>query len=70
MKINKLLMFALTIALFFSCSSDNDDNNDQSTDSMVGTWLLTAIDTETAFDLNQDGVATASFMDETNCYQN
>ncbi len=58
----------LFIALAFTaCSSDDDSNN---TTSLQGTWKMTAFNTENAYDLNNDGTASTSVMDETNCYQN
>ncbi len=57
----------LFIAIAFTACSSDDDNN---TTSVEGTWKLTAFETENAYDLNNDGTASRSVMNETNCYQN
>lgn len=64
----KLFGLLLVTIAFTGCSKD-DDNNDNST-SVEGTWKLTAFETENAYDLNNDGTASKSVMDETSCYQN
>lgn len=67
-KIMKKLFGLLLIAIVFTACSKDDDNNNAS--SIEGTWKMTAFETETAYDLNNDGTASKSVMDETNCYQN
>jgi hypothetical protein len=65
----KKLFGLLFIAIAFTaCSSDDDNSSD--TTSLEGTWKMTAFNTENAYDLNNDGMASTSVMDETNCYQN
>ena len=68
MKLSKLLLLSILCVTVFSCSSDDDDND--SAVSAVGVWQLTAIDLETAFDLDMDGTASTNFKEETDCYQN
>lgn len=66
-----LLGITLGLLVFISCSGDdNNDNNTNQEVAVQGTWKLTSIQTETAFDLNNDGTATRDLMAETNCYQN
>lgn len=60
-----LLLVAITIT---ACSSDDDSGNDTTT--LEGTWKMTTFNTENAYDLNNDGTASKSVMNETNCYQN
>ncbi len=57
----------IAIALI-ACSSDDDSG--EATTSIAGTWKMTAFNTENAYDLNNDGTASKSVMDETNCFQN
>ncbi len=65
----KNLFGLLFLALAFTaCSSDDDSSN--ATVSLEGTWKMTAFNTENAYDLNNDGTASTSVMEETNCYQN
>ncbi len=64
----KLFGLLLVAAAFTACSKD-DDNSNNST-SVEGNWKLTAFETENAYDLNNDGTASKSVMDETDCYQN
>ena len=47
----------------------NSGGSDNPT-TLNGTWLLTAWNTAEAFDLNNDGTATTSVLDEMNCYNN
>lgn len=63
-----LFVLLIVAAAFTSCSKD-DDNSNNST-SVEGNWKLTAFETENAYDLNNDGTASKSVMDETNCHQN
>jgi hypothetical protein len=47
-----------------------DCTNGQTTEGIVGTWLLTAWIGEEPIDLNNDGVESENFLDEMNCYTN
>lgn len=60
----------LFIAIAFTACSSDDDNGNTNATSLEGTWKMTAFNTENAYDLNNDGTASTSVMDETNCYQN
>jgi len=64
----KLFVMILVAAAFTACSSDDDSSNNST--SLEGNWKLTAFETENPYDLNNDGTASKSVMDETNCYQN
>ena len=64
----RLMGFLFIATLLASCSSDDDNGNNGT--SLEGNWKLTAFETENAYDLNNDGTASKSVMDETNCYQN
>ena len=68
MKSFKLVLLSIFCLSIFSCSSDDDSS--ENAVAVEGTWRLTAINTESAFDLNNDGTETNSFIEETNCYQN
>lgn len=70
MKFLKLILLSVLCVSVFACSSDDDSNDDNNTVAVEGTWQLTSMETETAFDLNMDGTATTSYMEETDCYQN
>ena len=48
----------------------DDCTNEQTTEEIVGTWLLTAWIGEEAIDLNNDGTESINFLDEMNCYEN
>lgn len=65
-----LLAIGLMLLVFVSCSSDDNNGNNNQEVAVQGTWKLTSIQTETAFDLNNDGTATRDLMVETDCYQN
>lgn len=63
-----LLLFTI-ISCLVSCSSDDDGAADPG-DSLTGTWKLTAWNTQTAFDINNDGTASTNILDEINCLDN
>jgi len=54
--------------MFNSCSKDNDDDN--STVTLEGTWKLTAWNVATPYDLNGDGTVNTNILQELNCYNN
>jgi len=60
-----LAMAALAITLG-SCSSD--DNSDNNSGSIEGTYELREFNTSAATDFNQDGTSSTNQMSETNCY--
>ncbi|GGW67044.1 lipocalin-like protein [Winogradskyella epiphytica] len=64
-KIQNLFAIALIMCLS-SCSSD-DDSSDSMTE-LHGTWSVVSLSIETAFDLNNDGVASRNLVEETPCY--
>ena len=47
-----------------------DCTNEQTTEGLVGTWLLTAWLGEEPIDLNNDGVESINFLEEMDCYSN
>jgi hypothetical protein len=47
----KKLIIILFVSLFASCSSDDDTNNENSEDYLVGSWNVTAMNTETGENL-------------------
>lgn len=58
-----------------SCEPWEDDSNNPDTTpteeiTLEGTWKLTALNLEEAYDFNGDGTSSTSLMSETNCYQN
>ena len=65
MKRNLLMLFVAT-AFLFSCSSDKDDENN---DSIVGTWDLTAyeIDAESATDDQEFAQEILQFLSAIDC---
>ena len=67
MKMKFLLAVTLLAGLTFSCSNDDDGNNNVAVE---GTWKLTAFNIESSIDLNGDGTASSDLLEETNCYQN
>ncbi|WP_296147399.1 lipocalin family protein [uncultured Flavobacterium sp.] len=60
-----LAMAALAITLG-SCSSD--DNSDNNSGSIEGTYELREFNTSTATDFNRDGTSSTNQMSETECY--
>ncbi len=72
MKNTRLFFLMLFSATILSCSSDDNDSNDeQNNDSLVGTYQLIAIDSNIPLDLNADGVFTQTdFLQELNCTSN
>lgn len=67
----KNLFRLLCLSLFLCLTSCivNDDFDDLSTP-LEGTWLLTTFDIGIPLDLNGDGNASSDIIAETNCYQN
>lgn len=63
-----LSLLAVSALIFTSCSKDNDDNN--STATIEGTWKLTAWNSTTAYDLNNDGTSNLNLLQEFDCYSN
>ncbi|WP_456437607.1 hypothetical protein [Psychroserpens sp.] len=71
---------ALEVQILFCGDSDGslqtqinslgDCSNGQTTEGIVGTWLLTAWIGEEAIDLNNDGTESVNFLDEMDCYEN
>ncbi|SDH27896.1 hypothetical protein [Winogradskyella thalassocola] len=64
-KLKNVVVFVCVLC-FMACSSD-DDNSDSDL-GPEGTWLLTSLSVETAFDFNTDGTATRDLFEETPCY--
>ncbi len=73
--------FVLEIFVFFtiislsSCEPWEDDSYEDESNpteevEIPGTWKLTLIQLENAYDFNGDGTASSNLMSETNCYQN
>nr|WP_321234281.1 hypothetical protein [uncultured Psychroserpens sp.] len=58
-----------SLQLAVNALGDCTDENQQATD-IEGTWLLTAWLGENPIDLNNDGVESANFLDEMDCYTN
>ncbi|WP_299229445.1 lipocalin family protein [uncultured Psychroserpens sp.] len=65
MKIIIKLCVLLIVFSLFSCSSDDDGDT---TTSIEGTWVLSALRVESAFDFNEDGTASRNLFVETPCY--
>lgn len=64
-KIQNLLALACVLCLM-SCSSD-DDNSGINAEA-EGIWFLTTLSIDTAFDFNEDGIASRNLLEETPCY--
>ena len=64
MKIKNCILFAFILSLC-SCSSDDDSSSNSNAE---GTWQLTSLSVETAFDLDNDGFAQRDLFDEVECY--
>ena len=70
-KMKKLILSLLVVsALALSSCSKDDNNNNNSTVSLEGTWKLTAWNSTTAYDINNDGTANLNILQELNCYNN
>ncbi|MEW4922553.1 lipocalin family protein [Algibacter sp. 2305UL17-15] len=63
-KFQNVLLTSLCAIILFSCSSDDEVSNA----SLVGTWKLTSLVIESAFDFNGDGTASRDLFLETDCY--
>jgi len=61
----KSLLVSASILLLVSCGTDDDDNNNST--QVEGTWKLTAWNSSTPLDLNEDGTASTNLLDEVNC---
>ncbi len=61
-KIQNFIMLAFIVSL---CSCSSDDDNSSSNTRPEGTWQLTALSIETAFDFNNDGTASRNLFEET-----
>jgi hypothetical protein len=67
----KLLIASLiTVVLLFLTSCTNDDDSSNSNDTLSGTWKLTAFNSTTAYDWNNDGTASINILDEVDCLEN
>ncbi len=68
MKIFKLLSIAFLLTTLIACSGDDDGNTTTpEDDTIVGTWNLIAINSDTALDLNEDGTASTELETEKPC---
>ncbi|WP_431134807.1 hypothetical protein [Psychroserpens mesophilus] len=67
MKIIFKLALALIVVSLFTCSSDDDNINDNDV-SVEGVWVLSALSVESSFDFNNDGIASRNLFEETPCY--
>jgi len=66
----KLISFLSIVALFYGCSSDDDNNiTPPSGEEFIGTWQLTAITVSNAIDANNDGNTSTNLLDEVACLQ-
>lgn len=63
----KVLLFATMAAVMASCS--DDDSNNTST-GLTGTWKVTSLTSGVPLDINMDGNATTNLIGETGCYGN
>lgn len=54
----------LMALLLVSCSNDDEENNDPS---IVGAFILTALNVDNPEDLNDDGIASPNLLDEAPC---
>ena len=64
--ISVLILIVLTF--FMSCTSDDDSSS--SNDTLSGTWKLTAFNTTTAYDWNNDGTGNVNILDEVDSLEN
>ncbi|MEM1003320.1 MAG: lipocalin family protein [Bacteroidota bacterium] len=65
----KKLIFRLLVIsplLFMSCPEDDDGVTDENSD-LIGTWQLTAWNSDTAYDIDGDGTASINLLDEIDC---
>lgn len=71
MRTNHLLPYLslFTLILFFSCSKDDDPEEQQIMDRpIVGEWVLTDFFITNPADFNSDGVFTTDVLSELTCY--
>ncbi|MCB0444603.1 MAG: lipocalin family protein [Gelidibacter sp.] len=60
-------LLAIAVLALTSCSKDDDSN---SSTSLTGTWKLTAWNSATGYDINNDGTASTNILNELDCYNN
>ncbi|WP_115461430.1 hypothetical protein [Winogradskyella aurantiaca] len=65
----KILLLGCLSIILISCSSD-DSVPLSETDDLLGLWKLTEWNTETAFDINNDGIANTNLLEEIDCLDN
>ncbi len=67
-KISLSVMSLIAGVMMVSCSSD--DNNDNNSNRIEGTYTLREFNTPQETDLNDDGTSNTNQMNETTCYNN
>lgn len=68
--VNKFLNFSagiLALTFFYSCSSDNDEGNDQQGLEFAGTYALVEARVSQSIDLNFDGTTSNDLLAEGGC---
>ncbi|WP_188619959.1 lipocalin family protein [Flavobacterium suaedae] len=63
----KFIAMAALAMLVFSCS---DDDTNEVTTSVEGTWMLTSFELNQGLDINGDGEATTDMIAESECFGN
>lgn len=63
----KVLLFASVAAVMASCSDDDSNNTSAG---LSGTWKVTALTSGEPVDINMDGTASTNLLAETGCYGN
>ncbi|RZJ66306.1 MAG: hypothetical protein EOO50_10260 [Flavobacterium sp.] len=68
----KITYFLLALAgcMWAGCSSDDDGNNNNQNADIVGTYRMTAFNSPTAIDYDDDGDSSVNMMTESDCYNN
>lgn len=69
MKKLPLLLLAIAGCITAVSCSDDDDGNNGSAD-IAGTYRMTAFNVPTAIDYDEDGDSSVNMMTESNCYNN
>lgn len=65
----KIFLLGCLFVILVSCSSDDSVPLNE-TDNLLGLWRLTEWNTETAFDINEDGTASTNLLNEIDCLNN
>lgn len=68
-QLKSLASILMCVLLITACSDDDSTSNSPTDNELVGTWNLISLESTVALDLDDDGVASESFHEESDCVQ-